>query len=266
MSRHEGARWNPSRAALLAAIFLASVPAILGCAQEGRTIQNTLPVQGAAYDAVAAVDTTTNDTLRTVTMNVRFKLQTQYLNGCEARGGVEIRREGGTFDPLFILSPVARYTVDESCNIGISGDTVQVLTVNAIILQADSGFVIEPIDTLNFDIRGVNAVPIRIVLRPETGGTLDSTRWEVRVEDKDTGSTLSGAIVRIEDALGPEVYGEGTTDANGLYVLERGCLGIVGAEDVRYTVKVSYSGRTTVLRMGSQPARCRRLESVVVRV
>jgi hypothetical protein len=248
----------------MAAIFLASVPAILGCSQEGKTVQTQLPVQGVAYSPIAVFDTTVEDTIRTVTMNVRFKVQTRYLNGCEARGGIEIHSE--TNPSLLVMTPLARYTVDEACNVGISGDTVQTLTVNAIIFRADSGAVIQPSIPLNFEVRGANAPPIEIQLDMDNGETLDSTRWEVRVEDAATAAPLAGAIVRIEDASGPEVYGEGPADANGLYVLERGCTGVVGDEDIHYVVKVSYSGRTAVLRMGSQPARCRRLESVIVRV
>jgi hypothetical protein len=241
----------------MAAIFLASVPAILGCSQEGKTVQTQLPVQGVAYTAIF-VDTLPSDTI--LTMNVRFKVQTQYFNGCEARGGIEIHSE--TNPSLFVLTPLARYTVDEACNIGISGDTVQTLNVNAIIMK----FSPTPDPPLSFEVRGANAPPVEIQLSLDSAELLDSTRWEVRVQDAATAAPLAGAIVRIEDASGPEVYGEGPADANGLYVLERGCTGVVGEEDIHYVVKVSYSGRTAVLRMGSQPARCRRLESVFVRV
>lgn len=296
MIQPEIVRRKRARAASSAAIFLgfaALAAAAGGCAQEGKTVITQLSTPGLAVQPLNVLESVRADTfdvfvdpvanhsfafppgdsIRTTTVrdiDLGFDTVTLFQNGCEARGGLEIKREGLPNDPLFVITPTARYTVDEPCNVGIAGDTVQVLLVRNVPVSRVEGYRPDPgqpeSTKVRFEVRGAGEPPIPIQILVENGATLDSTTWRVQVQDKTTGDPLAGALVRIESSGGPELYGEGSTDANGFYVLERTCTGTVGSEDVRYTVKVSYSGRTTNLRLGSRPARCRRLESVVVRV
>ncbi len=46
------------RRARLAALALLAAAGLAGCSQEGKTVQNALPVQGIAYDVTAFRETT----------------------------------------------------------------------------------------------------------------------------------------------------------------------------------------------------------------
>src|SRR5688572_15216202 len=178
---------NSSALAALGTLLLAA--AATGCSQEGRTVQAVLPVQGVAWDATSATVTqnTLGDTI-SVLATVKFKLQTTFANGCEARGGLELRTEGTTTEPLFVITPVARYTADEPCNIGLSGDTLQTLTVANLRLDSPRTTIADSI--ARFEVRGFGTPPIRFDVNVNVASSGDTTTtYVIEVEDKDRKST-----------------------------------------------------------------------------
>jgi hypothetical protein len=256
---------------LLLAAALALSWALAGCSQEGRTIQNEDIVQGVSYDVSERIRTITSDTTGSDTtwvMDVVLKVQIAYRNRCEAeRSSLQLSLEGSTAEPLRVVTPIARYQADESCNVGASGDTVLTVVIQNVPV-VNAGY-------HSFAIRG--DIPVQIDLRAD--GTLatfpDSlnpvTTYLVRVEDVQTGAPLSGAIVRIERGDTFELLGETTTNASGDAVVTENNGGPCSAwllppESTPYLVKVSYSGRTMILNMDEHPARCGAPEKVIVRV
>ena len=249
------------------ALFALLVATAAGCGQEGKTVQTTLPVQGLAYDATSVTDTVITDTTGTrfsAVVDLKLKIQTTYANGCEARGGLELRVEGPTETPLFVIQPVARYTADEACNIGLSGDTLQTLTIRTVSLARPRTSATDSV--ARFEVRGFGTPPIRFEVDMDIASRGDTTtRYEVRVEDKDTGAPLDGAVVRVERYGTPDVLGEGTT-SGGTFAFDVACAGSEGTPTDSYVVKVSYSSRITILTVFGHPALCKRREQVIVRV
>lgn len=243
-------------------------PAAAGCGQEGKTVQAVLPIEALAYDA-SAVTITSNatDTTTTVTFDVKLKLQTTYFNGCEARGGIEVRAEGPTDSPTYVLTPLARYTADESCNIGISGDTLQTITISDLTLTRKDYAIADSTVLARFEARGFGAPAIAFAVDLGVASRNDTTTtYRIRIEDKDTGATLDGANVRVERYGTPDVLSEGPSAGGGLYTFPVSCGGTSGTTADPYVVKVSYSGRITVFRVAQHPALCKRREFIIVRV
>jgi hypothetical protein len=254
---------SPVFAAFGALVLLA---AAAGCSQEGRTVQAVLPVQGVAWDATSA--TATTDTLGTTSVlaTVKFKLQTTFANGCEARGGLELRTEGSTTEPLFVITPVARYTADEPCNVGLSGDTLQTLTVANLRLDSPRSSIADSI--ARFEVRGFGTPPIRFDVNVNVASSGDTvTTYVIEVEDKDTGGAAAGALVRVERLGTADVLSEGAADANGRYVFNVPCAGTAGSSADPYVVKVTHATRITILSVPlPHGALCKRREFVIVRV
>lgn len=245
-----------------------ALPVLLlsGCGQEGKTIETTLPVLGVAYDATSATVTasTLGDTL-TAAVNLQFKILTTYTNGCEARGGLELRNEDLGGARLYVITPLARYTADESCNIGLSGDTLQTLTVQSIALALPRTALVDSI--ARFEVRGLGAPPVRFDVNINVASYNDTaTGYFVKVEDKDTALPLDGANVRVERFGTPDVLSEGPTAAGGRYAFNVSCTDSVGTPDDPYVVKVSYAGRITIFRVARHPSLCKRREAIIVRV
>jgi hypothetical protein len=237
-----------------------------GCSQEGRTVQAVLPVQGVAWDATDA--TVTTDTLGTISslVDLKFKIQTTFANGCEARGGLELRTEGPAEAPLFVITPVSRYTADEPCNVGLSGDTLQTLTVSNVRLDTPRTAVADSI--VRFEVRGFGAPPIRFDVDVDVASIGDTTTaYVIRVEDRDTGAPAAGALVRVERLGTPDVLSEGAADANGRYLFEVPCSGTAGSAADPYVVKVTHATRITIFSVPvPHAALCKRREFVIVRV
>lgn len=259
----------PARLARAVARVVAIGVVIAGCGQEGRTVQAVLPVQAVAYDATSA--TVKSGTLGdTLFANLKLKIQTTYANGCEARGGLELRTEGSTSEPLYVITPLARYTADEPCNIGLAGDTLQTIAINGVKLSAPPIVISGTVQTdsiTRFEVRGFGAPPIRFDVNVGIGSHGDSaTGYFVKVEDKDTGAAIDGANVRVERFGTPDVLGEGTTSGGGRFAFNVACTDTVGTNADPYVVKVTWSGRITILTVVGHPALCKRREHVVVRV
>lgn len=269
-----------ARVAALALVLLAAA-GLAGCSQEGKTVQNTLPVQGIAYDVTAFRETTfVNDTVApidtfttNVTMDVRIKVQTVYRNLCEARGGLELRQvDGGTpLNPeiIYIVTPLARYTADEECNVGAAGDTLQTITIRGLF-KSDTGLLSTlPPGTVfaRMQVVGEGAQPIEFDLRYDlaTSGA-DSTLYDIRVEDATSGLPLDGALVTVQENGTPNIIGEGTTSGGGKFSFAVAYGGAAGDAGDPYIVKVSYAGRITVFRAIDFPSLSKRREAIVVRV
>lgn len=261
-----GAQPIPRRFATAGALVLALAAASLaGCGQEGKTIQTDLPVLGVAYDATevtATTDTTTGAV--TAVANVKFKVLTTYANGCEARGGLELRRENPAGPALFVITPLARYTADEECNIGAAGDTLQTITVRGLSLRLPPSSSVDSV--ARFEVRGFGAPPIRFDLHFDDTTNDTTTGFTVNVEDKDTGAPIDGANVRVERFGTPDVLSEGPTAGGGRYTFDVPCSGTAGSDQDRYVVKVSYAGRITIFRAAEHPALCKRRETIFIRV
>ena len=249
-------------------VLAALAPAAAGCGQEGKTIQAVVPIEALAYDAsTVTVTTNATDTTTTVNFAVKVKIQTTYLNGCEARGGIELRAEGSTTSPTYVLTPVSRYTADESCNIGISGDTLQSITITNLAVTRKDYAIADTITIARFEARGFGTPPIVFAVNLGVASRADTTTtYRVRVEDETTGLPLDGANVRVERFGTPDVLSEGPSAGGGLYEFTVPCAGTSGTAADPYVVKVSYSGRITVLRVAQFPALCKRREFIVVRV
>lgn len=250
----------------LLALSLVLGAAAAGCGQEGKTVQAVLPVQGLAYDATAATVTsnTLGDTLA-VLANLKLKIQTTYANGCEARGGLELRTEGATTDPLFVITPLSRYTADEPCNIGLAGDTLQALTINGVRLNLPRTATVDSI--ARFEVRGFGAPPIRFNVNVGIASRGDTaTGYFVKVEDKDTGAAIDGANVRVERYGTPDVLSEGLSSGGGHYAFNVACTDTVGTAADSYVVKVSWATRITILTVVGHPSLCKRREQIIVRV
>jgi hypothetical protein len=262
-----GAKPIPRQFATAGALVLAlAVASLAGCGQEGKTIQTDLPVLGVAYDAtVATVSTDTTSGAVTATANVKFKVLTTYANGCEARGGLELRRENPAAPFLYVITPLARYTADEECNIGAAGDTLQTITVRSLSLRLPPSGSVDSV--ARFEVRGFGAPPIRFDLHFDDVSNNDmTTGFYVNVEDKDTGAPIDGANVRVERFGTPDVLSEGPTAGGGRYAFDVPCAGTAGEDHDRYVVKVSYAGRITIFRAAEHPALCKRREIIFVRV
>lgn len=258
---------KPHNSSPFAAVTLLLAVAAAGCSQEGRTVQAVLPVQGVAWDATSATVTqnTLGDTI-SVLATVKFKLQTTFANGCEARGGLELRSEGPVDDPLFVITPVARYTADEPCNIGLSGDTLQTLTVANLRLDSPRTLVADSV--ARFEVRGFGTPPIRFDVNVNVASSGDTTTtYVIEVEDKDSGDAAAGALVRVERLGTADVLSEGTADANGRYLFDVPCAGTAGSSADPYVVKVTHATRITIMSVPlPHGALCKRREFVIVRV
>ena len=260
--------FTPTRGGL--ALVVSLLGATAGCGQEGKTIQAVLPVQGLAYDAISA--TVTTDTLGNMTVgaNLKLKIQTTYANGCEARGGLELRSEGTTDEPLYVITPLARYTADESCNIGLAGDTLQTLTINGLLLALPRrvlpGNTVATDSIVRFEVRGFGTPPIRFTVNTGIAAQDTATGYYVKVEDKDTGVAIDGANVRVERYGTPDVLAEGPSAGGGFFAFNVSCADTVGTAADSYVVKVSSSARITILTVFGHPALCKRREQIIVRV
>jgi hypothetical protein len=260
------------RAVSLLGLLLAAGFAITGCSQEGRTIQAANLVQGIAWDVqqrsftIQRNDTTTTaDDDTSWIFDLVVKVQIGVRNGCDAeKSALQLSLEGPSSSPLFVVTPVAIYHADDKCNVGANGDTVLTVVVNNIPV-VNAGF-------QSFAVRGDIPVQIDFQADARTAAFHDSTTtYIVRVEDKDTGAPLTGAIVRVERFDTSELIGETTTDATGVAtVVESLGAACSSSSDpplsTPYVVKVSYSGRTMNLRMKVAPARCGVPERLVVRL
>jgi hypothetical protein len=265
------------RRARLAALVLLAAAGLAGCSQEGKTVQNALPVPGVAYDVTAYSETTVVDdkvppvdTLRTtVTMEVRLKLQTVYRNLCEARGGLELRViDTGTplaHNYVHVVTPLARYTADEECNVGASGDTLQTLTIRALIRSWYS-FEATPVFA-RMQVAGENAPPIEFDIRQDlaTPGA-DSTLYDIKVEDAASGLPIDGALVSVQQNGTPNILGEGITSGGGKFSFSVAYGIVPGSPGDPYIVTVSYAGRITKFRAISYPSLSKRREAIIVRV
>jgi len=261
-----------ARIAALALVLLAAA-GLAGCSQEGKTVQNTLPVSGIAYDVTAYSETTVVDdkvppvdTFRTtVTMDVRLKLETAYRNLCEARGGLELRQIGTSLVPVYLVTPLARYTADEECNVGAAGDTLQTITIHPLIKSWYS-FEVPPVFA-RMQVAGESGPPIEFNIRQDlaTPGA-DSTLYDILVEDATTGLPIEGALVAVQQYGTPNILGEGTTSAAGRFSFSVAYGILPGAPGDAYVVKVSYAGRITVLEVIDFPSLSRRREAIIVRV
>ncbi len=262
---HVPSRGPAPRAVSMLGLLLAAALGLAGCSQEGRTIQSEDIVHGVAWDVSDRDTTVTLSGDTTWVMDLVLKVQIGIQNQCEAeRSSLTLQLEGPVSSPLFVVTPVARYQADDRCNVGAAGDTVLTLVVqNVTVVNAGNH---------SFAIRGSIPVQIDFQVDATAAAYLDSTtRYEVRVEDKDTGAPLSGAIVLIERADTSELIGETTTNAQGMaFVTEdlgSGCSDRFGPPlSTPYTIKVSYSGRTMNLRMKAHPARCGTPEKAIIRV
>lgn len=276
-------RARRARLAVLALVLAAAAAALTGCSQEGRSIQNALPVPGLAYDmtgytrvAVAIRDTsgTAIDSLITLVMDVRLKLQTEYRNGCEARGGIELRsipRPDASPLPdtlLYVVTPLAHYTADEACNIGVSGDTLQTITIRGLTASGKKSVGFDDAMFLAYmEVRGLDAPPIAFNLDLKVASLgADSTLYDIRVEDVTTGLPLDGALVSVQRSGTPNILGEGTTADGGLFAFSVASAGEAGAPGDPYVVKVSYAGRITLFSVIDFPSLSRRREAIIVRV
>ncbi len=258
-------------------LLAVSAAFLAGCGKEGRGIESELAVDGVAYDVTdytSRNDTIRNtsgvpiDTITTVVMSMKLKLQTPYYNGCEARGGLELRLEGTDTARVYVVDPIARYESDESCNIGISGDTLQTLDIvnMTITRKLTAGF---PGDVLfaRMRVEQLGGPPIEFDVRHDlaTPGA-DSTLYDITVEDAATGTPLDNALVEVTEAGTPNVLGSGVT-ANGgkfSFSVEYGLL--PGLPGDPYLVKVTYDGRIKILRVVTDPSLSKRREAIIVRV
>lgn len=261
----------------LVALVLSAVAAaaLAGCGEEGKTVENALPVPGIAYDVTAYRETTVvNDFVAPVDtftttgfMDVRVKVQTVYRNGCEARGGLELSEIGPTLLPIRVITPVARYTSDEECNIGVSGDTLQTITIRGIAHQWTNSLV--PVDPVfaRMQVVGESGVPIEFDIRHDLATIgADSTTYDIKVEDATTGLAIDGALVTVQQYGTPNILGEGTTSGGGKFVFSVAYGPIAGTSGDPYVVKVSYAGRITIFRAVEFPSLSKRREAIVVRV
>ncbi len=266
-----------TRVRLAAPVLAAAAAAALaGCSEEGRTIQNALPVPGIAYDVTRyttrndtiKVNGIPTDTLTTVVMDVRVKVQTVFHNGCEARGGLELRLEGLDTARVYVITPLARYTADEECNVGLSGDTLQTITIKDLIITRKLTVGI-PADALfaRMQVAGESGPPISFELRRDlaTPGA-DSTTYDIKVEDATSGLALDGALVIVQQYGTPNILGEGTTSGGGKYLFAVAYGDSAGTSGDAYVVKVSYAGRITIFKAIDFPSLSKRREAIVVRV
>jgi hypothetical protein len=268
------APFSPVLPPALVLSFLVALAAALasGCGQEGKTIQSVLPVQGLAYDAhpVAIASNTLGDTVVAV-MGLNLKIQTTFANGCEARGGLELVTEGPVEQPVYVLTPLARYTADEECNVGLAGDTLQTILINGVrvsmpLIRDGQGRVVTDSVT-RFEVRGAGTPPIRFEVNMNVASRGDTaTGYFVLVEDRDLATPIDGAIVRVERFGTPEVLGEGTTGPDGRFSFNVACSDSAGANDDPYVVKVTHASRITILTVSLAPSRCKRREQIIVRV
>ena len=259
-------------ALLLSLLVALSAALATGCGQEGKTIETALPVQGLAYDAqnVVVASNTLGDTVVAI-MNVKFKIQNVFTNGCEARGGLELRTEGSNEEPLFVITPVARYTADEDCNVGLSGDTLQTIAISGVrvgvpVIRDGQGRVLTD-SIARFEVRGLGNPPIRFDVNVNVASRGDTaTGYYVLVQDRETTAPAAGAFVRVERYGTPDLLGEGTADANGRFAFNVACSDTAGANADPYVVKVTYNSRITILTVAIAPALCKRREQIIVRV
>jgi len=254
------------RLALAVVVALVLGSTLTGCSQEGKTVQDQLLVQAIAFDA-SKVTVGSNSIVGTdsALVDLVIKLQTVYANGCEARGGLELRSEGPLLEPLFVIVPAVRYTADEPCNVGLAGDTLQSITVRNLALDGWSATLIDSI--VRFEVRGLGGPPFRFNVNASVASRGDTaTVFYVLVEDKETAAPLAGAIVRAERSGTPEVFFEGPTGADGRAVFQVSCSGAAGDVAAPYLIKVSYAGRITIFAVQDPPALCKRRETIIVRV
>ena len=160
-------------------------------------------MQGIAYDVTAYSETTVVDdkvppvdTFRTtVTMDVRLKLQTvvsQPLRGARRARVAPGRHRPG--DLVYIVTPLARYTADEECNVGASGDTLQTITIRTLVRSCGQLSRRSPGDRLRqMQVAGESGPPIEFDIRHDlaTPGA-DSTLYDIKVEDATTGLPIDG--------------------------------------------------------------------------
>ncbi len=203
-------------------------------------------------------------------MDVRLKLQTVYRNLCEARGGLELRKVGPDSNTVYIVTPLARYTADEECNVGASGDTLQTITIRNLI-RSQSGLLSSSLPSstvfLQMQVEGESAPPIKFDIRYDlaTPGA-DSTIYDIKVEDATTGLPIDGALVTVQQNGTPNILGEGTTSGGGKFLFSVAYGIIPGTPGDAYIVKVSYAGRITVFQAIEFPSLSKRREAIVVRV
>ncbi len=253
-------------AALIAA--LAGALALAGCAQEGKLVQNPLPVNALAttFDLIAHTDTT-------ATINARFKIQVHVVNGCEAQHSViELRRIDGN-PTIYQLLPQARYNADDKCvsDPPLVRDTVLTLDVNGLIFgkKVSNG---ENVVSYQFEVATPGAASLTLVADSVvTDMTPGTSQFVVRVEDQLTGAIVGSATVAIDQ------LGAGGTATPLDSALTDNVTGIAtvtvpapadtaGAPNLPYRVRVSNGASLRVVSMPSFPARYLRREKIVVRL
>jgi hypothetical protein len=224
----------------LAVLALVAAAVLSGCS-EGRPgdVRVVLPINAIAFnDSVAG-----NDTLF-------IKVQYTYSSTCEKIAKFEIAAVAGTSD--YNVVPVAVYPADQACT-GVNGTDVATLKVTDV---GDG--------PRRFLINGANQTIIANVLGSTSPLFVKETgiAWRVKVEDKDTGVGIPGALVQIRRLADNFTLADGAADGFGRFEYTEPCAG----SSLEYVVTASANARTTNLIVRTPPARCHLPEAVVIRV
>jgi len=271
--RHPGTRATGALVGLAVAALYAIVGALVltGCSQEGKLVQNQLPVKAVGADFAIIVHTDT-----TATINARFKVLVHVQNACEAQHNVLVLRLVGTAPPVYQITPEARYNADDKCALDLGGprDTVLTLNVNGILFGkkgTTSGLSADIVDYV-FQVQAVGAPTLTYVVDSlVTDFTPNTAQFDVRVEDATTGAVVPGATVAV-DQLGP---GGAATALDSLLTDSQGLADSIrvaapadtaGAPNLPYRVRVALGARTAQLSVPSFPARLLRREKIVIRL
>jgi len=243
--------------ALVASVLLAA-----GCAQEGKLIDTPLPVNSVSWDIVSIRDTTIS-TVITKIVDVHFKISIHAESPCEAhRGLLELSRGGTTVNPTFVITPVARYNLDDGCTTLTPGASDTVLTLNVTALPLANAAVVR------FQVNPANGplvtADVDTTNHSQVAGT---TQFEVTVQGRTSGAAIAGATVTIEQTgATPGTLGAGVTDAAGLYKLNTPQGGIAQLPTIPYRITVTDGVTTRVISVPAFPARTQLRERVVVRL
>jgi hypothetical protein len=261
-------RAAPALAALVLALAVAA-----GCSQEGKLIDTPLAVNGVAYEDSAIGDTNRVHGLGDSVISVLFKISVHANNPCELHNTLlELRREGSTVEPVFIIKPVARYNADDACNSAPpgSGDTVLTLRVFPLLMAQARPALVSYIKRFRIETSTGPGISV-VVDSTKHPTTLATVVFDVRVEADSTGGQfavpVAGATVTVEQlGSSPATLGSGTTDVDGKYTLSTPCLAPVGEQAIPYRVTATDGVTTRVLSIPTYPALGQTIERVVVRL
>ena len=221
--------------------LLALCLAVLAGCSEGRPgdVRTVLPINAIAYnDSVGGGDT------------LYLKVQYTYTSTCEKTAKFEISAVPGTSD--YDVNPVASYPADQACT-GVNGTDVATLRVTDVGDGPRRFFIHGSNQTITANVLGSTS-PLFV---KESG-----IAFRVRVEDKNTGNVIPGALVQIYRLSDNFKFADGAADGVGRFDFTLACDG----SDLEYIVSASASGRSTNLVVRVPPARCRIPEFVVIRV